>query len=485
MLRKIQITNNLSGKREPLVPIQDNHIKMYACGVTTYDHCHIGHAMQAIFFDVIRNYLEYAGYKVTYVRNYTDVDDKIIQRASERGMNPKDLAESIIKSSQKDMENLGIRPATHEPKVSETIPEIIAMVEKLVNLDAAYATPSGDVYYKVQDKKDYGKLSNRNISELRSGTRDLNKGEKKDSLDFALWKKDETEGASWDSPWGRGRPGWHIECSAMAKKYLGDQFDIHGGGRDLIFPHHENEIAQSESANQCDYANVWIHSGLLTIDKQKMSKSLGNHISIQDFLEKWPAEVLRLAYIQQHYSSNIDFSSSFFQFCAKRLLFFYETIQNLEPFAQKASSGEILVGYEENLVEDFHGSMAKDFGTPGAIRDILLTFKKAAELTKEKKSANKNFTAKHYLTTLKEVSEVLGLLKQDPSSFIDELKRKVLPSLGITENQIEALIEERSQARKNKDFKKSDSVRDKLEAKGIAIMDTPDGTAWTLLFSED
>ena len=327
-MQEVRITNTLTGKKETLQPIEPGHVKMYACGVTVYDHCHIGHAMQAIYFDVIRNFLEFIGYKVTYVRNYTDVDDKIIKKANERGISPKTLVDEIIESCSTDMKNLGVRPATFEPRVSECIPDIISMIETLIENGSAYES-AGDVYYRVRSKPDYGKLSNRNPDQLRAGTRDLASGDKEDSLDFALWKKDDVKDASWDSPWGKGRPGWHIECSVMAKNSLGDNFDIHGGGRDLVFPHHENEIAQSESANQCSYANIWVHSGLLTIEKQKMSKSLGNHILIQDFLKKWAPEVLRLAYLNQQYSSNSDFSENVFKSCARKLLYYYESLHLL------------------------------------------------------------------------------------------------------------------------------------------------------------
>lgn len=459
---------------------------MYACGVTVYDHCHIGHAMQAIFFDVIRNYLEFAGYKVTYVRNYTDVDDKIIVRAKERSMNPLALSQEIIESSQKDMEALGVRPATHEPKVSESIPQIIAMVETLVEKGHAYATSEGDVYYKVSQKADYGKLSNRKPDELRSGTRSVVKGEKRDELDFALWKKDLTEGASWESPWGPGRPGWHIECSAMAKDTLGDQFDIHGGGRDLVFPHHENEIAQSESANGCSYATHWLHSGLLTIDKQKMSKSLGNHISIQDFLKNWPSEVLRLAYLQQHYSSNVDFSQSVFQAAAKRLLFFYQTLSTLDQLGQNSQDPKnLLEGFD--LAQDaelFHDNMANDFNTPCALRDLLAMTKKLNELKAKKKNKTLENTARQAAQVMRELFGVLGLLTKNPEQFITELTDKVLPTLQITESEIKAAIDDRHAARQNKDFKAADGIRDKLLERSIEIMDTAEGTKWAIKFTD-
>ena len=486
-MQDIKITNTLTGKKENLVPHQPGHIKIYACGVTVYDHCHIGHAMQAIYFDVIRNYLKFAGYNVTYVRNYTDVDDKIIKKANELGMKPLELSEKIIQSSIKDMEAIGVEPADVEPKVSETIDEIITMIETLVEKDAAYATADGDVYYRVQKKLDYGKLSNRKVSDLRSNTRDLVQGGKEDALDFALWKADLTEGASWDSPWGKGRPGWHIECSAMAKKHLGDTFDIHGGGRDLVSPHHENEIAQSESANSCTYCNYWIHSGLLTIEKQKMSKSLGNHILISDFTSKYPGEVLRLAYLQNHYSSNVDFSEAVFNTCLKKLLYFYETLQDLDAMAAKAQDkGDFVDGHNPTeLVDMFHKEMSNDFSTVCALRDLHLTIKKANELKKVKKSANKAYTAKIYADVFRQLFSVFGLLKESPEVFIEGLKSKILVNIGLTENDIADAIQRRKDARAQKDFASSDRIRDEMLAKGIEFMDTPEGTKWTVRISED
>lgn len=482
MVRDITITNTLDGKKSIFKPLEKDHFKIYACGVTVYDHCHIGHAMQAIYFDVIRNYLKFAGYKVTYVRNYTDVDDKIINKARELGMAPLELSESIIESSISDMNAIGVKPADYEPKVSECMSEIIDMVQLLIDNGFAYATREGDVYYRVNRKDDYGKLSNRKVGELLSNTRDLVSGGKEDPLDFALWKSEETEGANWDSPWGKGRPGWHIECSAMAKKYLGDTFDIHGGGRDLVFPHHENEIAQSEAANGKEYCQCWMHSGLLTIDKQKMSKSLGNHILISEFVKKYPGEVLRLAYLQNHYTSNVDFSESVFNTCLKKLLYFYETLLELEPFAKKSeSAGEFLEGHNpEGLKESFHKEMSNDFSTVGALRDLHIAMKQARDLIKAKKSVKKNFTAKAYIDTFKDLFGVLGLLQQEPAQFIEGLKLKIIPQLGITVDEIEDNIHKRQQARANKDFAVSDELRNALLERGIELMDTPDGTKWTI-----
>ncbi len=441
-VREIQVYNTLTGKKEKFETLEPQHVKMYACGVTVYDDCHIGHAMQAIYFDVIRNYLEYVGYKVTYVRNYTDVDDKIIKRSAERKMTPKALVDEIIASSERDMEGLGVRAATHEPRVSESIPQIIEVISDLEKNGYAYSTAEGDVYYRVRKKADYGKLSNRKTDELQAGTRDLVKGDKEDELDFALWKCDATEGASWDSPWGRGRPGWHIECSAMAKMYLGKSFDIHGGGRDLVFPHHENEIAQSEAANSCKYANVWMHSGLLTIEKSKMSKSLGNHILISKFLERFPGEVLRLAYLQNHYTSNVDFSEQVFRTAAQRLLYFYETMRELDALAETATGPLSLLPEHkpDAIIEAYHYEMTNDFGTVGALREILIGFRKANELRQGKKSVQKAHTAAAYARVFRELLGVFGILGENPDVFIQSLKSKIVADLGIAEAKIEGLI---------------------------------------------
>ena len=486
-MRDIQVYNTLSGKKEKFETLEPLHVKLYACGVTVYDDCHIGHAMQAIYFDVIRSYLEYVGYKVTYVRNYTDVDDKIIKRSQERGLTPKALVDEIIASSEKDMQGLGVRPATHEPRVSESIPEIIAVIQDLEKNGFAYSTAEGDVYYRVRKKADYGKLSNRKTEELQTGTRDLVKGDKEDELDFALWKKDNVEGASWDSPWGIGRPGWHIECSAMAKMYLGNSFDIHGGGRDLVFPHHENEIAQSEAANNAPYSTYWMHSGLLTISKTKMSKSLGNQILTSKFLQRFPGEVLRLAYLQNHYTSNVDFSEQVFRSSAQRLLYFYETIRELDLLASTATGPVALVPDHKpnDLIEAFHHEMTNDFGTVGALRDISIAFRRANELRQGKKSPAKAHTAAAYAEVFRELFAVFGLLQASPEGFISSLKSQIVADIGIDEAVIDRMILERKAARDAKDWAKGDELRKQLSEMGIELMDGADGTRWTILWKDE
>ncbi|MEI6834279.1 MAG: cysteine--tRNA ligase [bacterium] len=481
-MRNIVLTNSLTRRKEPLALLNPNskHVGIYACGVTVYDDCHIGHAMQAIYFDILRSYLKYCGYNVTYVRNYTDVDDKIINRAREKGISPAKLAAEMIDGSIRDMAAIGVTPADFEPKVSENIPEIIAMIEQLIANGYAYPTKSGDVYYRVRKKSDYGKLSNRKPDEMKSGTRDIVAGEKEDELDFALWKNDSTPDASWQSPWGLGRPGWHIECSAMSCKHLGKSFEIHGGGRDLIFPHHENEIAQSEAANGAQYASIWMHSGLLTIDQQKMSKSLGNHITIKKFLSEWPAEVLRLGFLMNHYSSNIDFSQHFFQTCMKRLLYYYEGLVAMSEY-----SGDLKAEPDPKLIDEFNAAMADDLNTVSAISAINLAFKRARELMAGKKNPQKQKDVAAISSAIRQTADVLGLFKTSPETEIHSLKTKILPSLGITESEIKGAITQRQDARAAKDFAKGDAVRDQMAAKGIELRDSPAGTIWSIKFVGD
>lgn len=481
------LKNSLTGKKELFSPIEPGKIKMYACGVTTYDHCHIGHAMQAVVFDVIRNYLEFVGYDVTYVRNYTDVDDKIIKRAEEQGRTPLDLSREMIESVDHDMKSLKIRPADSQPKVSEMIPEIISMVETLVEKNAAYSTKSGDVYFRVRSKEDYGKLSNRNPEDMRTGARDIVQGEKEDELDFALWKADTTEGASWQSPWGAGRPGWHIECSAMAKALLGNHFDIHGGGRDLIFPHHENEIAQSEACNQEKYANYWLHSGLMSIDHQKMSKSLGNCISIRDFLSSYPAEVLRLSFLNQNYSSDVDFSKELFKINRSRLLYYYETVVELKEVVSgmtttpSKASGETLKEFSSDaMLKDFHRAISDDFNFGKAIANINVLMKKARKMLAGKKTETVKTSAKSFLSFIELIAPVIGIIAEEPKQFIETTKKQMLEDTPFDLEQITLKIEQRMNARNDGNWELSDKIRDELIKGGIILKDGTSGTTWTV-----
>lgn len=481
MIRQIYLRNTLTRKKESFTPLEAGRVKMYACGVTVYDDCHIGHAMQAIFFDMMRNFFEYCQYQVTYVRNYTDVDDKIIDKAAKLGILPSQLVEDMIASSKRDMSALKLRNANVEPRVSEVIPEIISMIEDLIKSGAAYSTPKGNVYFRVGAKKDYGKLSNRKPEELLSGTRDIvSDHEKLEGLDFALWKRDEVEGASWESPWGRGRPGWHIECSAMAKKFLGVHFDIHGGGRDLVFPHHENEIAQSECANHSPFANYWLHSGLLTIKHQKMSKSLGNSITIQNFLKDWHCEVLKLAFLQNHYASNVDFDEEVFKNCRKRLFYFYKTLLMLSslPSDSKALKTD---NEEKNLAglnEEFDAAMSDDFNTPIALA-VLNNLARWSNQVLNAKKMTPNLSQK-IIKSFEEKGKILGLFQEKPQEFINLHKTRILKDVDLTEDVLDSLILKRKIARENKNWFESDRIRAELAEKGISLHDTVEGTQWSV-----
>ncbi|MCY4380394.1 MAG: cysteine--tRNA ligase [Proteobacteria bacterium] len=486
---KLYVRNSLSGKKELFQPRNFPKVTMYACGVTTYDHCHIGHALQALTFQMIKKYLEYLGYQVTYVRNYTDVDDKIIKRAAELGLKPLELASQMIEASQLDFEKLGIHPADHEPKVSEMIPEIISMIEKLIARGHAYATPEGHVYYSLKTKPDYGKLSHRNPDDMRHETRDVETGGKKQPLDFALWKHEEMPDSSWDSPWGKGRPGWHIECSAMIKAILGDRIDIHGGGRDLIFPHHENEIAQSECFCPSPWVKYWLHSGLLTIDQQKMSKSLGNHISIQEFLHKRPAEVLKFCLLQHHYRQDVNFSENVFNRGEKLLIYYYQIKKDLYQIKKnhqishhQAQPAEFT---PENLENVFCRAMNDDFNTVVLLSDLHRLFKQTQKLLKNIHNQNSpdNRTIKavlNFLEFLDKISDVTGILREDPHQFITEAKARFLVSQGIKEDWLHNKIEQRQMARLNQDWQKADFIRDELDAHGIEIQDTSSSSEWTV-----
>lgn len=479
---QVFVRNSLTRKKEELRPCTAGQLNIYACGVTVYDECHIGHAMQAIFFDTIRRYLVSIGYKVNYVRNYTDVDDKIIARARERQMSPAALADQMIEACREDMAALGIKAADSEPRVRDFIPQIIEMIATLIQKGAAYATAAGDVYYRVQKNSSYGKLSGRRPSELLSGTRELAGQEKDDSLDFALWKADTTPEACWESPWGLGRPGWHIECSAMAKHCLNSStIDIHGGGRDLIFPHHENEIAQSESANGVEFARVWMHSGLLTVDKTKMSKSLGNTISIKSFLQEFPKEVLRLSYLQNHYSSNIDFSRRVFLDARKRLFYYYGTLDTLGKLAAVGAKAPISAQAQKQVKafsQAVDAAMCDDFNTPRVLAELATFTKWANTLVAAPKTSTDTFLA--VAKAITSSCEALGLFQQDPETFLSAQKERVLLDLGIAEETIDTALRQRTQARQSQDWTTADAIREQLAQKGIAIRDTSDRSFWTV-----
>lgn len=491
----MKIYNTLTGKKEPFEPLAPGSVGMYVCGVTVYDLCHIGHARSALVFDVIRRYFESRGMKVTYVRNFTDIDDKIIARAKKEGVNWKEVAEKYIEEYYRDMNLLGVRKADIEPKATDHIEEIQRMIDKLLERGYAYKT-DGDVYYKVKRFEEYGKLSKRNTEDMLAGARVEIDEKKEDPLDFALWKSSKADEPSWSSPWGGGRPGWHIECSAMSVKYLGMTFDIHGGGKDLIFPHHENEIAQSEAYTGRPFARYWIHNGFVNVNQEKMSKSLGNFFTIREIFEKYPyseqatAEVLRYFLISSHYRTPVDFSDQGMRSAHAALDGFYGMFQRIDEIKQaekkKVRGDQPLREAMSRCKREFLGAMDDDFNTAGAI----------ATLQKLRKEVNTqigkgiSMEVKIELGNIfKTFGKVLGLFSVDPFRWeflktidihiTDKITLKEHVSVKLIrgeEEKIQRLIAEREEARRRKDWKRSDEIRDQLKEAGIILEDRPDGT---------
>jgi len=461
----IKIYNTLTRRKEEFIPVKDGHVGMYVCGPTVYDSPHIGHARSAYVFDVIRRYFEYKGYDVTFVRNVTDVDDKIINKAKEEfkgedlNIAVKNVSDKYLNVYHDYMSKLGIKKPNVEPKATEYIDKMIDFINILIERKAAYVS-GGDVYFDVRKANRYGKLSNQSFEMLESGARITPGENKKDPLDFALWKSAKEGESSWQSPWGSGRPGWHIECSAMSSDILGDEFDIHGGGIDLVFPHHENETAQSEGAGK-KFARYWIHNGLLTINKEKMAKSLGNFITIEDILTKYPADVLKILFLQTHYSHPVDFSWEKMEEAKKayeRIIILMEKLKNIkEEISSNKDIDAYRLKFEEVMDDDFNTAQAL-----GIIFELVLFINKNIENIQKIGYAKK---------TLIDLGKVLGLF-EGPRHFSLEL------SETITAEDINLLIKSRGEARKNKDFKEADKIRKELEEKGIILEDTKDGTAW-------
>ena len=453
----MKIFNTLSGKKEEFKPIESNMIRMYICGMTVYDDTHIGHARTFLSFDLIVRYLRSIDYEVLYVRNITDVDDKIISRANQLNLSPSELTQKYIDSMHEDFESLGMIKPDLEPRATENISSIISLIETLIKKGHAYESES-DVYFSVESFDSYGKLSGRNLEDMLSGARvDINL-DKKNPSDFVLWKKD-TEGLKWDSPWGPGRPGWHIECSAMSMDALGETFDIHGGGSDLKFPHHENEIAQSECATGRAFAKLWMHTGSLRIDKEKMSKSLGNFITIKEALGNNSPEVLRYFLISSHYRSPLNYSTKSIDEARNSLDRLYNSIKDLNYKKIDFTKGE--------YTERFHNAMQDDFNTPSAISILFEMAKEINFLKKEKKSEDANALA----SELYNLSKILGILEESPEKYFQT-------GISFSDEEIQDLISKRNEARSNKDFKLSDKIRDHLLDKGITLEDKDTGTIW-------
>ncbi len=473
----MQIYNSLNRRKEEFIPLEPGKIGIYACGVTVYDLCHIGHARSLVVFDVIYRYLQYRGYDVTFVRNFTDIDDKIIKRSNERGITWKALAEQYIEEFYVDMDRLGLLKPTYEPRATDHIEEIINLVRQLEEKGLAYEV-DGDVYYRLQSFKGYGKLSGKNIDDLLSGARVEVDDRKESPLDFALWKRSKAGEPSWSSPWGEGRPGWHIECSAMSQKFLGDTFDIHGGGKDLIFPHHENEIAQSEGASGKPLAHYWVHNGFVNIDQEKMSKSLGNFLTIRELLEDCHPEVLRFFVVANHYRSPIDFSQENVAVAAAGLERLYQSLDRLDEetaglvAAESCSLDDRIKAWRQ----DFIDAMDDDFNSAAAVAVLFEVSKEINRWLDEEKAADKPQVAARVAGFLREIGGPLGLLQEKPRDFLQRTTGKVGEQLEAAE--IESLIAERSAARKERNWAEADRVRDLLDEKGIVLKDSADGTKW-------
>ena len=463
----MQIYNTLTKSKQTFKPLEEGKVKMYVCGPTVYNLIHIGNARPMMVFDTVRRYMEYKGYEVNYVSNFTDVDDKIIKAANEEGVDPSVISERYIEECKKDMASLNVKPATTHPKATEEIDGMLEMIQTLIEKGYAYVAKDGTVYYSTRKFKDYGKLSHKNLDDLQGGMRSLlvsGEDQKEDPLDFVLWKPKKEGEPFWVSPWCEGRPGWHIECSVMSRKYLGEEIDIHAGGEDLIFPHHENEIAQSEAANGKPFAKYWMHNAFLNIDNRKMSKSLGNFFTVRDILEKYDAQVLRFFMLSAHYRSQLNFSADLME-AAKNLRL--TAADRARDFLSKAEEGEIkenelaLIKEAESFRAKYEEAMDDDFNTADAIAAIFELVKfMNTNITEE---STKAFDAA-LLAELTELMDILGLNTERKAELLDA--------------DIEKLIEERQAARKEKNFARADEIRALLLEKGIILEDTREGVKW-------
>ncbi len=454
----LRIYNTLSRQVEPFTPIEPSHVRMYVCGMTIYDLCHVGHARMMMAFDVVSRWLRASGYKVTYVRNITDIDDKIIRRALERNIPIRQLTDEMIAAMHQDIACIGIEPPTHEPRATEYVPQMLQMIQRLEDKGLAYRASGGDVNFAVRKFPGYGKLSGKSLDELRVGERVAVLDGKEDPLDFVLWKSakpEEPADAKYSSPFGPGRPGWHIECSAMSCALLGEHFDIHGGGMDLQFPHHENEIAQSEGATGQTFVNVWMHNGFLNVDNEKMSKSLGNFFTIRDVLKSFDGETVRFFMLRTHYRSPFNFSDANLEDARHALRRLYTALAGLEAVPTLES-----IDWTQPQATAFRAAMDEDFNTPGA---VAVLFELAAEVNRSR--------SVDAASLLKALGAVLGLLQQSPRAFLQG-------GSTLDETDIERLIEQRAAAKKARDFAAADAIRRDLAERGIVLQDSAQGTTW-------
>ena len=470
----LKVYNVLTRKKEEFIPQDEKQVKMYACGITVSDNAHIGHAYQAIVFDVIRKYLRYKGYTVIYVRNYTDVDDKIIINARKVGIHPIAYAEKFIEKTDRELELLNIEKPTIQARATENIQDMIFFIQELIDKGFAYIAFDGSVYFRVSKFKDYGKFSNRLIDESLIGVRKEIEPGKEDEHDFALWKAAGTDEIFWETPWGRGRPGWHIECSSMSRKFLGDTLDIHGGGRDLIFPHHENEIAQSEALTGKQFSKYWIHNGLVKVNGQKMSKSLGNGILIEDLLKKYNSDTIKITLLQNHYRSDINIIDGIFEQHESKVYNLYKLFKQVKEFANynvNKDSKEY-----KNIQKDFENAMDNDFNTSLAISNLfnyITDINKAIQRKENEKVVN-------IIGAIKDMYNVLGLFQENPNDVIKSIKNKYLKLNSVNEEDINKLIEKRLEHKKNKEYELADKIRDNLLKRGIIIKDNTDNSKWDI-----
>lgn len=465
----MKLYNTMSKRKEEFIPVEEGKVKMYVCGPTVYNFIHIGNARPMIVFDTVRRYFEYKGYDVNYVSNFTDVDDKIIRKANEEGVSADEISARYIAECKKDMEGMNIKPATTHPLATQEIDGMLAMISTLIEKGFAYEK-NGTVYFRTRQFQDYGKLSHKNLDDLRSGNRSLlvsGEDEKEDPLDFVLWKPKKEGEPAWESPWSEGRPGWHIECSVMSKKYLGEQIDIHAGGEDLVFPHHENEIAQSEAANGKEFSKYWMHNAFLNIDNHKMSKSLGNFRTVREISEQYDLQILRFFMLSAHYRSPLNFSAELMEASKNGLERILNAADNLKYLSGNAKEEGMTAEEKENLdktaqfVTAFESAMEDDFNTADAIAAVF-DLVKFANTTADAEGSKEYAEALYGL--LVKLTDVLGLIVEKKEEILDE--------------EIEALIAERQAARKAKNFARADEIRDELAAKGIVLLDTREGVKW-------
>ena len=452
----LKIHNSLKREKQLFVPIEPNKVRMYVCGMTVYDYCHLGHARVMVVFDMVYRWLKAAGYEVTYVRNITDIDDKIIKRAAENGETIQQLTNRFIAFMHEDADALGVQRPDFEPRATEFVPEMLDLISRLEAGGLAYQAPDGDVNYAVRKFPGYGKLSGKSLDDLRAGERVEVETAKQDPLDFVLWKHAKPGEPAWESPWGEGRPGWHIECSAMSSKLLGKHFDIHGGGQDLQFPHHENEIAQSEGAHQCTFVNYWMHNGFVRVDNEKMSKSLGNFFTIREVLARYDAEVVRFFILRAHYRSPLNYSDAHLDDAKRSLDSLYFALRDVPPAA-------VDLDWSNDFAARFAASLNEDFDSHGA---IAVLFELAGEVNRQRSAELSGL--------LKALGGVIGLLERAPMVYL----RGDAAAGGLDESAIEQLIADRASAKKARNFAEADRLRDVLKAAGIALDDSAQGTTW-------